>query len=185
MYKKSLHAIGELVRKVIRIDYKMDSGSCSHFTNMEIYVDMRHPLVSKIRIDVQLQIINFMIGGNLVNNEGRGKANKRGNASIGARLGPSSVNNGSCSSQALRLVRLTLGNVIEPSILNFLPRQVTFSLEQGNHKAVMVDENVNPNIIRTSEGSNDGVLSPASLQPSSTIVVKWKEVKKDVRSRRA
>lgn len=92
------------------------------------------------------------------------------------------MNNGSSSSQALRLVGLTLGNVIEPSILNILPRQVTFSLEQGNHKAVMVDENVNPNIIRTSECSNDGVLSPASLQPSSTTVVKWKEVKKDVRS---
>ncbi|MBA0727760.1 hypothetical protein Golax_000720 [Gossypium laxum] len=179
MYKKSLHAIGELVRKVIRIDYKMDSASCSHFANMEIYVDMRHRLVSKIQIDGQLQIIeveedfglwmvmerrqmsrisnnigSFMIGGNLVNNEGRGKANKRGNTSIGARLGPSSVNNGSSSSQALRLVGLVL------------------------------DENVNPNIIRTSECSNDGVLSPASLQPSSTTVVKWKEVKKDVRSRK-
>lgn len=94
------------------------------------------------------------------------------------------MNNGSSSSQALRLVGLTLGNVIEPSILNFLPRQVTFSLDQGNHKAIMDDENVNPNIIRTSEFANDRVLSPASLPPSSTTVVKWKEVKKDTRSRR-
>lgn len=47
MYKKSLHANGELVGNVIRIDYKMDSDSCSHLSKMEIYVDLNHPLVSK------------------------------------------------------------------------------------------------------------------------------------------
>lgn len=62
--------------------------------------------------------------------------------------------------------------------MNFLARQVTSSLNQGNHKAIMVDENVNPNINRTSDCSN-----ATGKSPSHTTIVKWREVKKYVRGR--
>ncbi|GMJ09311.1 hypothetical protein HRI_004600300 [Hibiscus trionum] len=60
MYKKNLIAeIGESIGEVIRIDYQTEHGRRGRFARMAVYVDLSKPLVSKLLINGNVQIVEY------------------------------------------------------------------------------------------------------------------------------
>ncbi|KAK8555205.1 hypothetical protein V6N12_009358 [Hibiscus sabdariffa] len=60
LYKKSLiTAIGECIGPVIKIDYQTESGHRGCFARMAVKVDLRKPLISKLIINGNVQIVEY------------------------------------------------------------------------------------------------------------------------------
>ncbi|KAL4378813.1 hypothetical protein GQ457_02G021760 [Hibiscus cannabinus] len=59
-YKRNLIVvIGERIGQVVKIGYQTDYGRCGRFARMEIKVNLRKPLVSKIVINGLLQVVEY------------------------------------------------------------------------------------------------------------------------------
>ncbi|GMI96503.1 hypothetical protein HRI_003319600 [Hibiscus trionum] len=60
LYKRSLiNAIGECIGPVIKIDYQTESGQRGIFARMAIKIDLRKPLIFKIVINGNVQIVEY------------------------------------------------------------------------------------------------------------------------------
>ncbi|MBA0587418.1 hypothetical protein Gorai_000550 [Gossypium raimondii] len=54
-----LRAIGQAIRLVVKLEFHMSSGRRGHFVRLAVYVDLRKPLVSKIKISGHIQTIEY------------------------------------------------------------------------------------------------------------------------------
>lgn len=60
MYKKSiLWEIGEIVGKVVKLDYNTDHKVRGRYARMAIFIDLEKPLASKVLINVTMHRVEF------------------------------------------------------------------------------------------------------------------------------
>ncbi|KAG8480634.1 hypothetical protein CXB51_025228 [Gossypium anomalum] len=60
LYKKRiLEEIGSLVRKVMKLDFKIDSGGRGQFARMAVSIDLKKPLTSQVSINGRIQRVKF------------------------------------------------------------------------------------------------------------------------------
>ncbi|KAG8494050.1 hypothetical protein CXB51_011564 [Gossypium anomalum] len=57
--KKILEEIGSLVRQVMKLDFKTDSGARGQFARMAVSIDLHKPLISQVSINGRIQRVEF------------------------------------------------------------------------------------------------------------------------------